>query len=325
MSSKAKRRILIGLESTPGDGATVDVALRAVASLKAMPDKITPEEDVGSFAYQRHFIGSLRAEGSLEFDAYYEHAPYPISMGLGQGGVSSTGPEEWIFALPVGATPPTFATYNVEYTDGNNHIVKAVDVFATDLEISGEAGGSWMITSTLTGANVTFPAAVGASPTPPLPVTPILMAQTTLKFADGGDLDGASPTGVLISFTWKLESLLHSKLFAGALYPTGRGTAQWKTTLELIVEIDNAVVEAQKDKLLNTSQTYIRVGADAPDAGGAGIDWKMYIDGTYFLQDVETLDERDGNNTVKLMYTGEKEPSVISPAGIYINNNLAAL
>lgn len=319
MSSKALRKVILGLETVPGDGATPDVALRCLASLKAMPDKIVPDENVGSFAPTRHYIASQKAEGSLEMaDAYYEHMPYLLSMGLGAGVITGgADPYTHTYTLADG-TAPTFATYRLEYGDGANHIVRANDVFATDLEISGEAGGAVGITASLACGQVTFPAALGASLTPLATPTQALMAHTTLEMEDDYDDLGAANTPVLISFTWKLEQYMHSKLFAGALYPSGRGNDKWKITLELVVEIDHAKIESEKDKLLNTTQTAIQIKASA------SANDSLTLSGMYFLQDVETLDERDGNNTVKLIYTAEKGSEGDLPSVVVVTN-LAAL
>lgn len=319
MSSQALRKVILGLETAPGDGATPDVALRAICSLKAMPDKRVPDENIGSFAPQRHYIASQKAEGNLEIpDAYYEHAPYLISMALGAGGVTGAGdPYTHTYALADG-TAPTFATYRLEYGDGANHIVSANDVFGSGLEIKGEAGGPVSITTTLACGAVSFPAALGASLTPLTPVTPIKMAETTLEMEDDYDDLGAANTPVLISFSWKLENYMHQKLFAGSLYPNGRGNDKWKITLELTVEIDHAKIESEKDKLLNTTQTAIRIAASA------SANDSLTISGMYFLQDVSELDSRDGNNTVKLTYTAEKGSEGDLPSVVVVTN-LSAL
>jgi hypothetical protein len=330
MTSIAQRLVLIGKETTPGDGSTVDVALHALASLRAVPNKIIPDEHTGSFAPTRHYIGSLMAEGELTFDGYYQHAPYPVSMAIGAGTVNTSGtPEAWTFTLPMAAVAPTFATYCLEYADADNgdHIVQAKDVFATGLEISGEAGQAWQIKPTLTGGNVSFISDVTATPTPTDHPHPILMADTNLKWADDGDFNSASAATQLISFNFKLEGLQHSKLFAGALYPSGRGHNRWDVTLEIIAECSNALAKAQRAKLLNTSQTAIQIRAEAADAGGAGIDWYAEIRGVYMLQAIETLDERDGNNTLKFTYKGEKdwEIGAVSSTQILIGCDLQSL
>lgn len=323
MSSKALRQVLIGKETNPGEGVTVDVALRATASLKAVPDKVIVEEDIGSFAPARHYIGSLKAEGSLEMDGYYEHAPYPVSMAMGAGNkAGEASPYTWTFELPDDAAD-TFATYTVEYSDGADHIVHAEDVFATELEISGEAGQTWMFKPTLAGGQVTFPAAVGASLSAGT-ATSIRMADTTLSIDDTFAGIGTTPVAVLISFNWKLSNLQHQKLFAGSLWPSGRGNNKWETTLELIVEIEEATIEAEKAKLLTTAQSAIEIAALDEDAGGEGVDYSATISGMYMLQDVDTLDDRDGNNIVKLTYKGEKDSSD-NTGSIVIATSLSAL
>lgn len=319
MSSKALRKVILGLETTPGDGATPDVALRATASLKAKVDKIVPDEDIGSFAPSRHYIGSLMAEGSLEMeDGYYEHAPYPISMALGQGSKSGAAdPWTYTWTLPDG-TAPTFATYRLEYGDGANHIVRADDVFATGLEIKGEAGKGVSLTADLVGASTTLPAALGASLTPLASPTTIRMAETILYMDDAFANIGTTAVPVLISFTWKLEDLQHQKQFAGSLYPTGRGNDKWKISLELVVEIDQATVETQKDKLLNTSLTAIRVRSQA------SVNDVLTLDGMYRLMEVDSLDDRDGNNIIKLNYEAEKDSSGNMPS-VVCKTNLSGL
>lgn len=320
MSSKAQRVVYLGKETPGAEGTAVavDVALRALCDLEAKPDKIVPDEDIGSFAPSRHYIGSITAEGKLIMDGYFEHVPYPLSMALGDGsvGVISGAHYPWTFAIP-NATADTFATYTIEYSDGVNHIVRAADVFSKGLEIKGEAGKTWMFTVDLLGATVTFPAAVSAAPTPPATPVSMRMADTILYMDDLYANLGATAMPKLISFTWKLEDLQHQKLFAGSLYPSGRGNDRWKISLELIAEIDQAKIESEKDKLLTTGQTAIRIKCDpgTPDCA---------IDMMYMLQSVSTLDDRDGNNTVKMVYMGEK--GALGDTGVITaNSTLASL
>lgn len=298
MSSKAQREVLIGKQSSAGTGVNVDVALRATADFKAVPDKIEVEEDIGSFAPARHYIGSLKSEGSLEYDGYFEHAPYPISMALGAGYINPGAYALWTFDLPE-SVAPTLALYSMEYTDGADHIVRGVDVFATGLEISGEAGQSWMFKPTIVGGETTYPAAVSASPAAPATVTPILMANTVLSVDDTFETFGTTDVAELISFNWKLDNLMHQKLFAGSLWPTDQGHDKFEITLELIVEAEQARMEVVKARLLNTTQSAIRLKATSGSNTAT-------IDGIFYLQDVDTLDDRDGNNTLKYVFKGER-------------------
>lgn len=325
MSSVAQRVVYAGKQAVSGTGVTVDVALRAKATMKAVVDKIEVEEDIGSFAPSRHYIGSKHAEGSLEYDGYYEHAPIILSMALGVGYVNPGSPNVWTFDLPENAVSD-FALYTMEYSDGVNHIVHGEDMFASELEISGEAGKTWMFKPTLMGGNVTFPAAVSASPTAPASVIPILMSNTKIYFDDTFETLGDTEHAQLISFTWKLSNLQHHKLFAGALYPTGHGNNKWEITLEVIVECENAVTETLKDRLFNTDQTFCRI-----QAVDTGVDALVAnVDGAYYVQDVDTLDDRDGNNILKITLKGERPGSSYWYAGeaggsILVESSLAAL
>lgn len=320
MSSIAQRLVYIGKETPGSEGVavTVDVALRALCDLEAKPDKVVPDENIGSYAPGRHYIGSIMAEGKLTMDGYFEHVPYPISMALGDGSVGSIsgGHYPWTFAIP-GATADTFATYTMEYSDGVNHIVRAADVFAKGIEIKGEAGKSWQFIPDLVGATTTFPAAVSASPTPPASVVAMRMADTIIYMDDLYANIGVTAMPKLISFSWKLEDLQHQKLFAGSVYPTGRGNNKWKITLEVIAEMEQSKIESEKDKLLTTGLTAIRIKCDpgTPDCA---------IDCMYMLSEVGTLDDRDGNNIVKLVYMGEKD-TLGNTGQITANSTLASL
>lgn len=318
MSSKAQRRILIGKETVSGTAVTVDTALRAVANLKPVADKVQVEEDIGTFAQARHYLASYHAEGDLEMTGYYEHLPYPVSMALGTYGTPTDlggGLYEWHFWLP-NDVANTFATFTLEYTDGADHIVKADDVFATALQISGTAGEGWELNDDLVGAEVTLPAAVSASPATPT-ATSVRMADTKLYIDGAYDDLGNTEVDVLVSFDWKLENYQHQKMFAGTLYPTGRGNDKWQVTLELILEVEDADVEVEINKILTTTESAIRIEATSGD-------YSATIDGNYFLSEVDTLDDRDGNNIIKLTYLAQKDSSD-NTGEVKIVTSLAAL
>lgn len=324
MSSKALRVVYIGKEATPGDGATVDVALRARATLEAVPTKQMIEEDIGSLAPPRSVISALKATGQLEAEAYYQHLPYFLSLALGAGSVVTTGdPEVWTFDLP-GATAPIFATYNVEAGDGADHIVRASDVFSPSMEIKGTAAGLWVITNPLVGGSVTYPAAHGATPTLPASPAALRLAETTIAIDDLYADIGDTVMEELISFSWKIDKLQHQKQFGGSLYPSGRGNAKYEVTLEVVTEVEQAVFESEKAKLLTNATSAIRIRNFMDEAGGTGIDWYCNLDGSYVLHQVGVLDDRDGNNTIKLVYKLETD-SLGNIGSIAVGCDLQAL
>lgn len=319
MSSKAQRLVIIGPEAVAGDGATPTVALRATGSLEAVVDKIIPVEDIGNFAPASHYIGSIKAQGKIEAtDGVYENAPYIISMALGAGVKSGAGdPYTYTYTLP-GATAPTFKTYRMETTDGVNHITRADDVFATALEIKGENGKGVSLLADLVGGSVTFPAAIGASLTPLATPTMIRMADMVCKMDDLFANIGTTAMTQLISFSWKLENYMHQKQFAGSLYPTGRGNDKWKITLEIIGEVENAKLEAEKDKLLTTGLTAIQLKAteNANDT--------LTLAGMFHLSKLDPMDTRDGNNIWKFTYMAQKDTAGANYPSVVVTTNLAA-
>jgi hypothetical protein len=315
MTSKAQRQVLVGLQAQAGTGVNVDTALRATCSLKPAVTKIHPEEDIGSFAPARHYIGQIRPEGNLILDGTYEQCLILLAMALGTVSPSGTGPYTWTFDLPdATASLNEFSLWTVEYTDGDDQIIRAEDVFAKALTISGEAGGQWIFEAELDGGETTIPAAVSASPALDDTVTPIRMAETLLKVDSTYAGIGTTTVEELISFTWKLEELQHAKQYAGSLYPNGRGNAKWKVTLELILEMAAAEAHSFADAVLATTQfaVQIRGYVDANDS--------CLINGMYMVEEIDTLDDRDGNNTIKITLLGEKDASDNTGAVIVITD-----
>lgn len=312
MTSIAQRKVLLGRESPSGTPATPDTCIRAKAELAIDSAKIRPEESIGSFAPARNYVGSVRGAGSLQYDGYYEHLPIVVSMATGDplsGGtpnVISGGRYRYSFTLAEsGVYLPQYITYTMEYTDGDQHIVRASDVFATSMQVSGQAGKSWQFKLGLVGSQTSFPVSLGATLEPIQKVTPILMAETLVYAADAYNNIALVDTK-LINFSWRLGGYQHQKLFAGALYPTGKGNGQHKITLDLTVEVATAFVQSEKAKLLTPAQTAIRLRSVSPNAHGPGLDYLINMDGVYTLRAVQSLTDRNGNNTVKLTYEGEK-------------------
>ena len=303
MSSRSLRRTIVALEGTPGGVETVDKALRAITELAAIADKIQVDEHVGTLAQPRHFIGSIKAEGSIKQDGIYEEAPYITSMALGLATASGSDPYNWFFPLPH-ATAPTFATYTVEYTDGADYIVRSTDVFAVSLTITGEAGQSWSFDASLVGANADYPAALSADIPVSGAVTSIRMADTRLYLDDTyANVGNTTISGVFINFDWALSNLQHQKLFAeGVLYPTGRGHDRYDVELTLTLEADNATVRSIRDRLLSDAGVAARIEATS----GSNV---ARLDGWYMVDSVNTLDDRDGNNIVEIRLKSEKDAS----------------
>ena len=319
MTSRAERQVLAGLQADPGTGVNVDTALRATCSLRPAVVKIHPDEDIGSFAPARHYIGQIMPEGSIILDGTYEQCLVLLAMALGTVSPGAGPPYLWTFDLPdVVGDLNAFSLWTVEYTDGGDQVIRAEDVFAKSLTISGEAGQGWIFEAELDGGETTIPAAVSASPALDDTVTPIRMAETTLWVDTTYAGIGVTQVEELISFTWKIEELQHSKQFAGSLYPNGRGNAKYKLSLELILEMEAAEAHTFANALLATTQYAVQVKGlvDANDF--------IKLDGMYIVEEISTLDDRDGNNTIKISLLGEKD-SADNTAEVLVTTDVAAL
>ena len=318
MTSKAQRQVLLGLQSSAGVGVVPDFALRALLDLKPKVDKVKVDENIGSYAPARHYIGSIMPEGTLSSEAaMYEELPYFVAMAMGLETPSGGGsPYTWTFPLP-DDTAESFALFSVEYTDGGVWVIRAIDVFGAGLTISGVDGKAWKIEVPLAGGETTYPAALTGTPAPLTSSGTIRMADTLLYIDPLYANIGTTEMAQLISFTWKLENLQHPKQFAGSLYPNGRGNDKWSVSLEVIAEVENAILQDERDLLLATLQSAVRVQA-------ASAPFSATIDGNYMLENVDTLDDRDGNNIVKLTYSGEKD-SDGNTGSIGVLSSLAAL
>lgn len=320
MTSRALREVLIALQGAAGTPDDVDVALHATCTLKPKVTKIHPEEDIGSHAPKRHYVAQVQPEGVLTLpDATYEEIVYPIAMALGEE-TPSTGngaPYTWTWVLP-DSTAPTMVFFTLEYTDGGTYVVRGEAVFAKSLTISGEAAQGWKVEAELVGGQIDLPDAVSASPAPDTAPTPITMAATTLLVDTTWAGIGTNLVEELISFNWKLEDLLHVKQYAGSLYPNGRGSASWKTTLELVLEVSAAEAQTFADAVLTTTQYAVEI------KGYVDANNSCLIDGMYMVENVDTLDDRDGNNTIKVTLLGEKDASDNTGA-ITVVNDIDAL
>ncbi|KKN57468.1 hypothetical protein LCGC14_0561800 [marine sediment metagenome] len=310
MTAVSRRGVYYGKQGAVGSSVVVDTNIRANCSLKPTATKVQPEENIGQHGPNRHYISNIMAEGSLTMDsAVYEQILIPLWLAMGS--VSPTGGPDyiWAFTLPFRTDAISLISpLTMEYIDsgpsngggdgGGTYVVRLVDAFATGLTISGNAPEGWKVEAELSGRVIDLPDSLSGNPEPDQTVTPIKMGETTLAvdalYANIGD----TAVTEFISFTWKLEDNYHSKQFAGSMYPNGWGTGRWKTSLELVLEVSAAAAQAFADAVLTTSLYAVRVKGYASASDNCNIDGMYYVDG------VDTLDDRDGNNIIKVSLLG---------------------
>lgn len=330
MTAVSRRGVYYGKQGAVGSSVVVDTNLRATCSLKPTATKVQPEENIGQHGPGRHYITNIKAEGSLKMDsAVYEQILIPLHMAMGD--VTPTGGPAyvWAYILPFRVDPISLISpLTMEYIDsgpsngggdgGGTYVVRLVDTFATALTISGNAPEGWKVEAELAGRVVDLPDSLSGNPEPDQTVTPIKMAETTLAvdalYADIGD----TVITEFYSFTWKLEDNYHSKQFAGSLYPNGWGSGRWKTSLDVVLEVSAAQAQTFADAILTTALYAVRIKgyADAND--------NCNIDGMFYVNAVDTLDDRDGNNIIKVSLLGVID--TLGNAGVItVTTDVAAL
>ena len=334
MTSTTRRQVGYGVQGAVGSGVVIDSNLRCTCTLRPIATKVFPEEDIGQYGRNRSYISEIHGEGNIKMDATYEQIIVPLCLamplGVPEGSSGNGAPYTWAHGLQFRTAPSSFLTpFTLEYIDegpsnggaGTNgtYVVRMVDCFSTGLTISGNAGETWQVEAELSGREVTLPDSLSGNPEPDMSVTPIRMAETTLAvdalYANIGD------TGVteFISFNWKLEDNLHSKQFAGSFFPNGWGSGRWIVTLELVLEISAAAAQVFADQAITETICAVRIKGyiDANDS--------CNIDGMYTVMEVGTLDDRDGNNIIKVTLAGITDITGGNTGGVTVINDVAAL
>lgn len=334
MTARTRRQVMYGVQGAVGSAVVVDANLRATCSLRPVATKTFPDEDIGQYGRNRSYISEKHGEGTLTMDATYEQIIVPLCLAMPLGvpaGASGNGaPYTWAHELQFRTAPESLLTpFTIEYIDSGpsnggagtsgTYVVRMIDSFATGLTISGVAGETWKVEAELSGREIDLPDALSGNPEPDQTVTPIRMAQTTLAvdplYANIGD------TAVVefISFNWKLEDNLHSKQFAGSYFPNGWGSGRWKTTLELVLEVSAAAAQVFADQAITEDICAVRIKGyvDAND--------NCNIDGMYTVMEVSTLDDRDGNNIIKVTLAGITDITGGNTGGVTVVNDVASL
>ena len=307
MSASTMRMLGIGLQGATGTAVYPDRLLHATCELKPKVTKVHPQEDVSSYAPVRHYVAAVEAEGVLKMDATYEEMTYFLAMAMPYD--EPSGSYLWEWPLPFQTDPATYL-FTLEFQDAGPYdssgayTIRTTDTLGIGLTISGVAGEGWQVEMPIGARKVEYINQISDNINSDMDesVTPIKMAETTVQIDSSYGSIGGTTVEELISFNWKIEDLKHMKRFAGSLYPNGHGYGRWKTTLELVMDI-NAESLTLADAVLDTTQFAVRVKGyvDATDY--------CYIDGMYMVEDVATLDDRDGNNILKFTLLGEKDSS----------------
>ena len=320
-------------DGLPDCSIAVDPSARLVGTcgMKKSVNRVFPTDPTGlmsSHIIGRHYDPWLLCEVPItmgEEGLTFQQLPWFLAMGV-KSGVAGVGGTDttWSFcpALTSGDMPD-LAT--IRYGD-NEATWQTTCAFARQLVISGAAQGPWQMDADIIGRDMSntylyhgyglygdYPVSYHpyydmffetiAYPTP----LETILGQKTSFYLDQSCEFGATPTkrtGYLID--WKATiPAFHPKFFQdGELYYTTMGLASRSVTFEATLEFDHALT---KHLIWDAcygpvkSPIFIRLRAEGSIITGV-IPYSAEIDMVLELETVETLDERDGNDTTK--FTG---------------------
>ena len=281
--------------------ATPTARLVGQCSMTKDPGRVFPTEATGVMSehiinrsYDQYSMAPLSLTPGDE-GVTFQQLPWFLAMGA-EGGVTGTGtgtPKTWAFCPDlVNGDLPEVAT--IRYGD-NARVWEASCCFATQLTISAASQAPWQISADVVGRDMeTASFETIAYPTG----LETILGQMTSFYKDASCQFAASPTvvtGSLIDWTVTVPGF-HPKYFQdGALYYTTMGLKSRHLTLAATVEWDSAFAAGEWDNFDNGTPVYVRIeGVGATPANATAT-----IDMVLMYESFETLDERDGNDTIR--------------------------
>jgi len=295
--------------------------------MKKNVNRVFPTEATGltsSHIIGRHYDPWLLCEVPIttgEEGLTFEQLPWFLAMAV-KAGVSGTGAgtnKTWSFcpALTAGDMPD-LAT--IRYGD-NAAVWQTTCTFARQLVISAAAQGPWQMDADIIGRDMKntylykgyglygdYPVAYSPyydmffeSIAYPTPLETILNQKTSFYF-DQSCQFAATPTketGYLID--WRVTvPAFHPKFFQdGELYYTTMGLASRSLTFEWTMEFDTVKTKhVVWDAWVAGTPLYVRLQATGSIITGV-TPYSATIDMVLDIENAETLDERDGNDTIK--------------------------
>lgn len=110
-------------------------------------------------------------------------------------------------------------------------------------------------------------------------------------------IGGTQKEGVLIGFTWRLETGFIARFTAdGNLYFAGLNEEAKQAELELTFQNDTTIVEAELDKFLAQTKSYVRLALFSQgemDAGQSNPEY-IYLDGAYIWGEWPAMEVENG-------------------------------
>lgn len=326
MGEKAFRKIQFGKETVHGTNVAATSRQMGVLTQKSSPTIYMPEENTGTLVKYHHAtkvaeLAELTRDGSLT----YEQCIYFFLMGI-KGAVTPVNIEgdayRWTFDPNLEAlnNPDSFT---IEYGD-DIQAFESGYCMAKSLEISGTIDEPVNLKVDMFGRDLTKCAFTPALALPT--VEDAMSSMTSIKIEDTyAALDAGTPKAkTLIDYSWKLDTGIHSKKFMdGELTFTGHGEAACAPELDLTFEF-NSNANAEYDHFDSQVKRFIRLQTSGSEIEtGVGKALILNLCGVYTEWD--TLDERDGNDIVKVKLVAIYDPTWDRAWGVEVVNDVASL
>jgi len=306
--------------------STASVKLAGVtdASLDVVPD-----------VYQPTFVGTLapsivttlmaeHGEMSISQAMSYQDICYWLGGVFGTATASAAASTTYVYNYEAALeTVTTAPSYTVQYGySGTEYTLEGA--LATNLNITGEAGGVWEGRVDLLGRAVTTLAMTTGLDTRDVDI--IHMSDTKFYITPWtqSTVSGTEASATLISFDLTANPQRHVKYFAGSINPGAHGDSNWQSQLTTVLEF-NATAKALVDELTDPGlvQRQLRLKA-ATGTGTTAREATIDFAGTV-VDNVTLFGDRDGNMTVSLTWNGTYNSNLENFIKAKVRNELDAL
>jgi hypothetical protein len=312
MTITNSRKLQIGLESTKGTAVPATAIWRGpVTSIQDDREVIHPEEHVGLLILpNRTYTRAYGATYAMpQTEATFEQLPYILSAGVDDlvEGVANGGTTNgYVYAYPFATTTAAAAIKTYTLEAGNSQQAYEVEYALVDeFTLSGNAGEAVMVEATWKGrqrTKCTYTADLTLST-----VEEVQFGKGKIYLnASGGTIGQTQLEKTWLGFKLNVKTgWVLVKTGDGSLYPTFEKYIGAKITGSLIVEYDTTGV-ALEDDFAAGSTHLMRMrflGAALTGTGGTYTTKALDIDAPVVFDKINTLDSKDGNDTIQVDFT----------------------
>lgn len=197
----ALRKIQLGRETTPGTAVVATSIWRGLGVLQDTSEHIVPDENIGISRVDRSYVPKVGGKINLApVPATFEQLMHLAEMNikaLGTPAADGAGSGK-IYTYPLWITTPVAVkTYTIE---GGNNLIKQEMAYChgTLLTLEGQKGKSWMMSSDISGRQVT--------PSTTLTAATIAFVASTKKITDSASGLAVFTTGMTIKVTGSVSN-----------------------------------------------------------------------------------------------------------------------